>query len=423
MADYTEQGHVRDLALSASGVKRIEWAAREMAVLRLIKDRFEKERPLEGIRVGCCLHVTTETANLMLALQAGGATLALCASNPLSTQDDVAAALVSQYGIPTFSIKGEDQDTYYKHINSVLDTHPQITLDDGADLVTTLHRSRMDLIENVIGGAEETTTGVIRLRSMAQAGVLKYPIIAVNDADTKHFFDNRYGTGQSTLDGITRATNILWAGRRVVVCGYGWCGRGFAMRARGMGAHVIVTEVDAVRALEAVMDGYTVMPMMEAAKVGEVFVTLTGGMKAVDAKHIEVMKDGAIVANSGHFNVEIDIPGLEKMAKSRRNVRPFVDEYVLEDGRRIYLLGEGRLINLAAAEGHPSSVMDMSFAGQALSVEYMVKSRGTLKPGVHQMPRDLDMQVAQLKLRAMGVEIDTLTPDQKRYLESWEEGT
>ena len=344
MAEYTDKGHVKDLSLASDGVKRIEWAALEMPVLRLIKERFEKERPLEGSRVSCCLHVTTETANLMLALEAGGASLALCASNPLSTQDDVAAALVSEYGIPTFAIKGEDEEIYYKHINTVLDQAPHITLDDGADLVSTLHRDRRELLESVIGGAEETTTGVVRLRSMAAAGVLEYPVIAVNDADTKHFFDNRYGTGQSTVDGITRATNILWAGRKVVVCGYGWCGRGVALRARGMGAHVIVTEMDPIRALEAVMDGFTVMPMMEAARVGEMFITLTGGLKAVGAQHMEVMKDGAIVANSGHFNVEIDIPALEEMSKEKRNIRPFVDEYRMEDGRRIYLLGEGRLI-------------------------------------------------------------------------------
>ena len=423
MAEYTDKGHVKDLSLASDGVKRIEWAALEMPVLRLIKERFEKERPLEGSRVSCCLHVTTETANLMLALEAGGASLALCASNPLSTQDDVAAALVSEYGIPTFAIKGEDEEIYYKHINTVLDQAPHITLDDGADLVSTLHRDRRELLESVIGGAEETTTGVVRLRSMAAAGVLEYPVIAVNDADTKHFFDNRYGTGQSTVDGITRATNILWAGRKVVVCGYGWCGRGVALRARGMGAHVIVTEMDPIRALEAVMDGFTVMPMMEAARVGEMFITLTGGLKAVGAQHMEVMKDGAIVANSGHFNVEIDIPALEEMSKEKRNIRPFVDEYRMEDGRRIYLLGEGRLINLAAAEGHPASVMDMSFAGQSLSVEYMVKNAGNMSPGVHSVPRDLDMSVAHLKLRSMGIEIDILSPEQKRYLESWEEGT
>ena len=423
MVEYTDKGHVKDLSLAPDGVKRIEWADREMPVLRLIRERFEKERPLAGSRVSCCLHVTSETANLMLTLQAGGASLGLCASNPLSTQDDVAAALVSEYRIPTFAIKGEDEETYYRHINSVLDQAPHVTLDDGADLVSTLHRDRRELLEGVIGGAEETTTGLIRLRSMARSGVLSYPIVAVNDADTKHLFDNRYGTGQSTVDGITRATNILWAGRRVVVCGYGWCGRGVALRARGMGAHVIVTEMDPVRALEAMMDGFTVMPMMEASKVGDLFITLTGGLKAVGAQHIEVMKDGAIVANSGHFNVEIDIPALEGMSKGKRNVRPFVDEYLMEDGRRIYLLGEGRLINLAAAEGHPASVMDMSFAGQSLTVEYMVKNKGTMPPGVHLMPRELDVWVARLKLHSMGIEIDSLSPDQKRYLESWEEGT
>ena len=423
MAEYTEKGHVKDLSLAADGLKRIEWAGREMPVLRLIGERFERERPLEGVRVSCCLHVTTETANLMLVLQAGGASLALCASNPLSTQDDVAAALVSEYGVPVFAIRGEDEETYYRHINSALDRAPQITLDDGADLVTTLHRDRRELVEGVIGGGEETTTGVVRLRGMARAGVLSYPIIAINDADTKHLFDNRYGTGQSTLDGITRATNILWAGRRVVVCGYGWCGRGLAARVRGMGAHVIVTEVDPVRALEAVMDGFTVMPMMEAARMGEVFITLTGGLNAIGGEHLQVMRDGAMVANSGHFNVEIDIAALEGMSKGKRRVRPLVDEYLLEDGRRIYLLGEGRLINLAAAEGHPSSVMDMSFANQALCVEYMVKNRGHLPPGVHPVPRDIDIEVARLKLRAMGIEIDSLSPEQKRYLESWEKGT
>jgi adenosylhomocysteinase len=394
-----------------------------MGVLRLIKERFEKERPFAGLRVSCCLHVTTETANLMLTLKAGGASLVLCASNPLSTQDEVAAALVAKHGVPTFAIKGEDDETYYQHIRSALDHKPQVTLDDGADLVTTLHRDRKELVEGVLGGAEETTTGVIRLRSMAKAGMLGYPIIAVNDADTKHMFDNRYGTGQSTLDGITRSTNILWAGRRVVVCGYGWCGRGVASRARGMGAHVVVAEVDAVRALEAVMDGFTVMPLLEAAKVGEVFITLTGGLKAIGESHISVMRDGAILANSGHFNVEIDIPALERLSSGKRKVRPFVEEYLLRDGRRIYLLGEGRLINLAAAEGHPSSVMDMSFADQALSVEYLVKNKGKLPPGVHALPRELDEEVARLKLYSMGIDIDTLTPEQRRYLNSWEEGT
>jgi adenosylhomocysteinase len=394
-----------------------------MGVLRLIKERFEKERPFAGLRVSCCLHVTTETANLMLTLKAGGASLVLCASNPLSTQDEVAAALVAKHGVPTFAIKGEDDETYYQHIRSALDHKPQVTLDDGADLVTTLHRDRKELVEGVLGGAEETTTGVIRLRSMAKAGMLGYPIIAVNDADTKHMFDNRYGTGQSTLDGITRSTNILWAGRRVVVCGYGWCGRGVASRARGMGAHVVVAEVDAVRALEAVMDGFTVMPLLEAAKVGEVFITLTGGLKAIGESHISVMRDGAILANSGHFNVEIDIPALERLSSGKRKVRPFVEEYLLRDGRRIYLLGEGRLINLAAAEGHPSSVMDMSFADQALSVEYLVKNKGKLPPGVYALPRELDEEVARLKLYSMGIDIDTLTPEQRRYLNSWEEGT
>ena len=423
MAEYTERGHVKDLSLAADGVRRIRWVAREMPVLQVIRERFSRERPLEGMRVSGCLHITTETANLAETLQAGGASVVLCASNPLSTQDEVAAALVSEYNVPTFSIRGEDGETYYRHIHSALDQRPHMTLDDGADLVTTLHRERPELLEEVLGGTEETTTGVVRLRSMAREGALRYPIIAVNDADTKHLFDNRYGTGQSTLDGITRATNILWAGRKVVVCGYGWCGRGVALRARGMGAHVIVTEVNPVRALEAVMDGFTVMPMMEASRTGDVFITLTGGLKALDVRHFQVMKDGAILANSGHFNVEIDIPALEEMAREKQTIRPFVDEYLLEDGRHLYLLGEGRLINLAAAEVHPSSVMDMSFANQALSVEYIVRQRGTLPAGVHPVPRELDEEVGWLKLRSLGVEIDSLTAEQKRYLESWEEGT
>ena len=423
MAEYTERGHVKDLSLAADGLKRIEWAGREMLVLRLIRERFSEERPLEGIRVSGCLHVTTETANLALTLQAGGASVALCASNPLSTQDEVAAALVSEYNVATFSIKGEDEGTYYRHVHSALDQRPHVTLDDGADLVTTLHRERSELLEGVLAGTEETTTGLIRLRSMAREGALRYPIIAVNDADTKHLFDNRYGTGQSTLDGITRATNILWAGRKVVVCGYGWCGRGVALRARGMGSHVIVTEVNPIRALEAVMDGFTVMPLMEASRIGDLFITLTGGLKGIDARHFQVMKDGVIVANSGHFNVEIDIPALEEMAQKKRTMRPFVEEYLLKDGRHIYLLGEGRLINLAAAEGHPSSVMDMSFANQALTVEHIVRHRGTLSPGVHLVPRELDEEVGRLKLRSLGVEIDSLTAEQRRYLESWEEGT
>ncbi|CAI8026403.1 Adenosylhomocysteinase [Geodia barretti] len=394
-----------------------------MRVLRIIKERFAQEKPLQGLRMAACLHVTSETANLAITLKEGGADVVLCASNPLSTQDDVAAALVGEYGIPTFSIKGEDNNTYYQHLSAVLDHRPQYTMDDGADLVSMLHRDRSDLLSNVVGGTEETTTGVIRLNAMAADNALKYPIIAVNEAETKHFFDNRYGTGQSTLDGITRATNILWAGRRVVVGGYGWCGRGVASRARGMGAHVIVTEVNAVRALEAVMDGFTVMTGLEAAKVGEVFITVTGGLHTISGDHMAVMSDGAIIANSGHFNVEIDIPALEAMAVSHREVKPYVEEYTTTDGRRLYLLGEGRLINLAAAEGHPSAVMDMSFANQALSVEYLVKNHGNMDPGVYVVPVDTDQEVGRLKLASMGIAIDSLTANQQRYQESWEEGT
>ena len=423
MALQDTKGDVRDLALAKDGVNRIQWAEREMGVLRIIRERFAQEKPLQGLRMAACLHVTTETANLAITLKEGGADLALCASNPLSTQDDVAAALVSEYGIPTFSIKGEDNDTYYQHLSAVLDHQPQYTMDDGADLVSMLHRDRSELLSNVVGGTEETTTGVIRLNAMAADNALKYPIIAVNEAETKHFFDNRYGTGQSTLDGITRATNILWAGRRVVVGGYGWCGRGVASRARGLGAHVIVTEVNAVRALEAVMDGFTVMPGLEAAKVGEVFITVTGGLHTISGEHMAVMPDGAIISNSGHFNVEIDIPALEAMSVSHREVRPFVEEYTTTDGRRLYLLGEGRLINLAAAEGHPSAVMDMSFANQALSVEYLVKNQGSMKPGVYVVPMETDQEVGRLKLASMGIHIDALTANQQRYQESWEEGT
>ncbi len=423
MPDISSRGHVKDPSLAAEGVTRIQWAAREMPVLGQIQERFARERPLQGVRLSACLHVTTETANLALTLKAGGASLALCASNPLSTQDDVAAALAYHYGIPTFAIKGEDNETYYRHIHAALDHKPHITLDDGADLVSTLHRERVDLLSGVLGGTEETTTGVIRLRAMAKEGKLRYPIIAVNEADTKHLFDNRYGTGQSTLDGITRATNILWAGRKVVVCGYGWCGRGVASRARGMGAHVIVTEVNPVRALEAVMEGFSVMPMDQAARVGDVFITVTGGLKAIGRPHLEVMRDGAILANSGHFNVEIDIPALEEMSVQKRRVRAYVDEYLLKDNRRLYLLGEGRLINLAAAEGHPSSVMDMSFANQALSVEHLTRHGKALPPQVYPVPRELDAEVGRLKLQSMGVQIDTLNPEQKAYLESWESGT
>ena len=414
---------VKDLALADEGVKRIEWAAREMPVIRLIGERFAREKPLEGLRVAACLHVTTETANLMLALRDGGADIALCASNPLSTQDDVAAALVSIYGIPVFAVKGEDDQRYYRHIHATLDHRPQVTLDDGADLVATIHKERRDLIEGIIAGTEETTTGVIRLKAMARDGALAYPIIAVNEADTKHLFDNRYGTGQSTLDGITRATNVLWAGKNVVVAGYGWCGRGVALRARGMGAKVIVTEVEAVRALEAAMDGNQVMSMAEAARIGDIFITLTGDVNVLDRHHFEAMKDGAIVANSGHFNVEINIKALEDMSESKRRIRDNVDEHRLMDGRRLYLLAEGRLINLAAAEGHPAAVMDMSFANQALCVEYLARRGQPLPIDVHVVPREIDQEVARLKLASMGIEIDELTPEQQKYLTSWEEGT
>ena len=423
MATQQAKGDVRDLSLARDGVNRIEWAGREMPVVNLIRERFAHEKPLAGLRLAACLHVTTETANLAIALRDGGAEVNLCASNPPSTQDEVAAALVSEYGIPTFAIKGEDDQTYYSHLTAVLDLKPHMTMDDGADLVTILHTQRSDLVPEVIGGTEETTTGVIRLTAMANDDKLRYPIIAVNDAETKHFFDNRYGTGQSTLDGITRATNILWAGRRVVVAGYGWCGRGVASRARGMGSHVIVTETNPIRALEAVMDGFTVMPSIEAARVGEVFITVTGGFHAIGREHLEVMSSGAILSNSGHFNVEIDIPALEDMAVSHREVRPFVEEYVLGDGRKLYLLGEGRLINLAAAEGHPSAVMDMSFANQALSAEYIVKNQGNLAPGVHGVPTETDREVGRLKLESLGVGIDSLSAEQQRYQESWEEGT
>jgi adenosylhomocysteinase len=415
---------VRDLDLAPAGRLRIEWAEREMPVLRLIRKRFEEEKPLHGIRLSACLHITTETANLARTLQAGGAEVALTASNPLSTQDDVAAALVSYYEIPVFAIKGEDNETYYRHIHAALDHRPNITMDDGADLVSTLHKERTDLMGNVIGGTEETTTGVIRLRAMARDGVLRYPIIAVNDAMTKHLFDNRYGTGQSTLDGVIRATNVLIAGKTVVVAGYGWCSRGIAMRAKGLGASVIVTEVDPLKALEAVMDGYRVMPMHEAAPQGDVFITSTGDINVIDRQHFEVMKDGAIVANSGHFNVEINIPALDELAgEAPRRVRPFVDEYVLPDGRHIYLLAEGRLVNLSAAEGHPSAVMDMSFANQAMCAAYMLEHADELDRVVYAVPDEIDQEIAQLKLRAMGIEIDVLTPEQEQYLASWEAGT
>jgi adenosylhomocysteinase len=409
--------------LAKEGLSRIEWAAREMPVLALIRERFAKEQPLKGMRMSCCLHVTTETANLMLTLKDGGAELALCASNPLSTQDDVAAALVHYYDIRTYAIHGEDNSTYYSHIDSCLEHRPHVTVDDGADLVARVHRERTELIPEIVGGMEETTTGVIRLRAMHQDGALKYPIIAVNEADTKHFFDNRYGTGQSTLDGITRATNVLWAGKTVVIAGYGWCGRGVATRARGMGAHVIVTEVQPVRAIEAVMDGLRVMPMAEAAKVGDIFITLTGDVNVIDRHHLEAMKDGAIVANSGHFNDEINIGALESMSEANRRVRDNVQEYKLMDGRKIYLLGEGRLINLAAAEGHPAAVMDMSFANQALCAEYMSRNAEKLPLGVMSVPTEIDQEVARLKLESMGMSIDTLTEEQVKYLSSWESGT
>ena len=423
MTTNSHSGDVLDHSLAAAGVNRINWASREMPVLGQIRARFAEEKPFKGLKIAACLHVTSETANLMLALRDGGAEIALCASNPLSTQDDVAAALVSEYGIKTFAIKGEDTATYYNHITTVLETKPHMTMDDGADLVAMLHGERNDLLENVIGGMEETTTGVIRLKSLADEGNLKYPVIAVNDADTKHFFDNRYGTGQSTLDGITRATNILWAGKTVVIIGYGWCGRGVAMRARGMGANTVVCEVNHIRALEAAMDGHQVMKMEEAAKLGNIFITVTGGMKAVDAKHVQVMKDGAVLANSGHFNVEIDIDGIEELSDSKTEVRPFVEQYTLSDGRRINLLAEGRLINLSAAEGHPSAVMDMSFADQALSAEFMANEHQNLENQVYVVPRDIDNEVGRLKLLSMGVEIDELSDEQEKYLNSWDVGT
>lgn len=414
---------VKDINLADKGQARIKWADREMPVLHQIRERFAKEQPLRGIRISACLHVTTETANLMHTLKSGGANVVVCASNPLSTQDDVAAALVQHYDIPAFAIKGEDNKTYYQHIMAGLDHKPNITMDDGADLVSTLIKERGNLLSDIVGGTEETTTGVIRLRAMAQKGVLGYPIIAINDAMTKHLFDNRYGTGQSTIDGIVRATNVLLAGKTVVVAGYGWCSRGIASRAHGLGAHVIVTEVNPLRALEAVMDGFRVMPMQEAAPLGDIFVTSTGDIHVIDKKHLEAMKDGALMANSGHFNVEINIPALEAMAVKKERVRDFVDQYTLADGRTLCLLGEGRLINLAAAEGHPASVMDMSFANQALSVEYLVKNASSLEKKVYSVPEAIDKEVARLKLRAMGMTIDTLTDEQARYLESWESGT
>jgi adenosylhomocysteinase len=423
MATTSISSDIKGLELADLGKKRIEWANQSMKVLQIIRKEFIKNQPLKGIRVSACLHVTAETANLMIALRDGGADVALCASNPLSTQDDVAASLVRDYNIPVFAIKGEDSDSYYSHIMAAVDHKPQFTMDDGADLVSVLHTKRTAELENVIGGTEETTTGVIRLRAMAKEGVLRYPIVAVNDADTKHLFDNRYGTGQSTIDGIVRATNFLLAGSKFVVAGYGWCGRGLASRARGAGAEVIITEIDPTKALEAVMDGFRVMSMEEAAKIGDVFCTVTGNKNVLAKQHFAIMKDGAIVSNSGHFNVEIDIPSLEKLSSSKRTTRTFVDEYTMKDGRRINLLGEGRLINLAAAEGHPASVMDMSFADQALSCEYMVKNHASLERKVYTVPVDLDKRVAKLKLESLGIKIDRLTPEQEEYLASWSEGT
>ncbi len=414
---------VKDLELAQKGKDRIQWARQSMPVLGLIRDRFEAEKPLSGLRIAACLHVTTETANLAVTLRDGGAEVRVCASNPLSTQDDVAAALVREYGIPSFAIKGEDNQTYYRHIVSTLAHRPHVTMDDGADLVTMVLTERKDLIPEVIGGTEETTTGVVRLRSMARDGVLAYPVISVNDADTKHLFDNRYGTGQSTVDGVLRATNVLMAGMRVVISGYGWCGRGVAMRAKGLGADVIVTEINPVRALEALMDGYRVMPMQQAAAIGQLFITVTGNKSIIRTEHFQTMQNGAILANSGHFNVEIDIPALESLSTGRRRVREFVDEYTLADGRKLFLLGEGRLINLASAEGHPASVMDMSFANQALSVEYLARNHKQLLKQVYPVPAEIDKEVARLKLKAMNTQIDTLTAEQQAYLSSWSEGT
>ena len=415
--------HIKDIGLAKRGMLRIEWANQSMPVLNLVKERFKKEKPLKGLKLAACLHVTTETASLMETLKAGGAQLALCASNPLSTQDDVAAALVKHHKIPVFSIRGENRKTYYDHINAALDIKPHVTMDDGADLVSTVHSKRTQLINGMIGGTEETTTGVIRLRDMARKKVLRFPVISVNDAHTKHLFDNRYGTGQSTIDGITRATNRLIAGSTFVVCGYGWCGRGLAMRAKGMGANVVVTEVDHLKALEAIMDGYRVMPLAEASKIGDFFCTLTGDIHVIDKKHFLAMKDGAIVSNSGHFNVELNLNALAKMSKGRRKIREFVEEHTLKNGKRIYILAEGRLINLYAAEGHPSSVMDMSFANQALSAEYLLKKGKRLDKQVYAVPSAIDEMIAKLKLKSMGIKIDTLTKEQKEYLSSWEAGT
>jgi len=414
---------IKDLSLAPGGKLRIEWAGHSMPVLNLIAERFAKEKPLKGIKIGACLHVTTETANLLLALKSGGASVAVCASNPLSTQDDVAASLVKNYDIPTYAIKGEDTKTYYKHLNAVLDTHPQITMDDGADLVSLLHKERPKQLAEMIGSSEETTTGVIRLKAMEKDKALKIPVFAVNDSDTKHMFDNRYGTGQSTIDGIIRATNMLLAGKVFVVCGYGWCGRGLSSRARGMGALVVVTEVDPIKALEAVMDGFQVMRLKDAVKVGDIFVTVTGDKNVISLDHILHMKDGSKIANSGHFNVEIAVEELEKRAKSKRTVRQYVDEYTLKDGTKRFVLGEGRLINLVAAEGHPAEVMDMSFANQALAAEFFVKNKDRLKVKVYTISKSMDSQIARLKLAAMGIKIDRLTAEQKHYLNSWQEGT
>jgi adenosylhomocysteinase len=423
MATSGNNYDVKDIGLSDRGILKMEWAGAEMPVLKLIRERFRKERPLEGLRLSACLHVTSETANLAVVLKEGGADLVLCASNPLSTQDDVAAALAGEHGIPTYAIKGENETTYYQHIEAALAHRPNLTMDDGADLVTVLHTQKPDLLQNVVGGTEETTTGVIRLKAMAAAGALKFPVIAVNEAMTKHFFDNRYGTGQSTLDGIIRATNILLAGKTIVVVGYGWCGRGVASRAKGMGANVVVTEIDPVRAIEALMDGFQVMTLVEAASKADIIITVTGNLNVVDDRHIDALKDGAIICNSGHFNDEINIPGIDAQTKSKRHVREFVEEYVLNNGRTLYILGEGRLINLAAAEGHPAAVMDMSFANQALAAEYMVKQGKALKNQVYVVPEEIDREIARLKLEAMGVTIDTLTAEQTKYLASWEQGT
>jgi adenosylhomocysteinase len=423
IAEQVKKGDVKDIGLGDAGKRKIEWAGQQMPVLESIRRRFAKDQPLKGLRVSACLHVTSETANLMITLRDGGAEAVLCASNPLSTQDEVAASLNRDYNIPTYAIKGEDNETYYSHLRAALEHKPHMTMDDGADLVTMLLTKRTDLVPNVIAGTEETTTGVIRLRAMAKDGTLKYPIIAVNDAMTKHFFDNRYGTGQSTLDGVIRATNILLAGQKVVIAGYGWCGRGVAMRAKGLGADVIVTEIDPVKGIEAVMDGFRVLPMAEAAKEGDIFITVTGNKNVIRAEHFEGMKNGAVVCNSGHFNVEIDIPALEKLSNGKKEVRPLVDEYVLKGGRKVYLLGEGRLVNLATAEGHPAAVMDMSFANQSLSAEYLYKNHKTLKPQVYVVPEHLDREIARLKLESMGHRLDKLTSEQELYLASWQEGT